>query len=337
MDVLYDFGIEIIRWLQANYPQLETLMVIVSELGRFEFFLAVLPLIYWCLNKALGKQLSYLLSIGYVLNTYFKHTLRSPRPFWLEPDLRIVEEPHYGIPSGHTQNTTIFYLLLAFWIRRGWFWLLALLMIFLTALSRVYLGVHFVQDVFAGLLLGLLVLAGYLVWRRSFQESFRNRILGQRLLLTVLVPAVLGAIYVVSLLLLGEIREGLAWDRYLALAERTSMEDMATALGILSGLGVGFILEATRVHFMVAGTVLKRVLRYLLGIVIAVAIWQGLGQLFPDDPLWLALPLRFLRYTLAGLWIAYYAPLVFVRIGLAEPTPEPEISLTVSEGSIMRG
>jgi len=66
-----------------------------------------------------------------------------------------------------------------------------------------------------------------------------------------------------------------------------------------------------------------------LGIVVAGAIWAGLGQVFPDNPLWLALPLRLLRYTLLTLWVTYYAPLTFVKLKLAQATPDPGIDLTM--------
>ena len=69
---------------------------------------------------------------------------------------------------------------------------------------------------------------------------------------------------------------------------------------------------------------------FLLGMAVAVAIWAGLGQVFPDDPLWLALPLRLLRYALLTLWVTYYAPWVFVKIRLAKATPDPGINLSLS-------
>ena len=56
-------------------------------------------------------------------------------------------------------------------------------------------------------------------------------------------------------------------------------------------------------------------------------IWLGLGAVFPDDPLWLAIPLRILRYFLATLWMSYYAPALFVRLRLAAASPESEIKL----------
>ena len=105
---------------------------------------------------------------------------------------------------------------------------------------------------------------------------------------------------------------------------------MVTAVASLLGAGIGLVLEPSRVRFLVAGPIWQRAVRYLLGMAVAVAIWAGLGQVFPDDPLWLALPLRLLRYALLTLWVTYYAPWVFVKIRLAKATPDPGINLSLS-------
>ena len=336
VDALYDTSLEVTRWLQANYPQLRGFMVFISELGRFQFYLIIIPLLYWCIHKQLGKHAAYLLAIAYIANAMLKDFLREPRPYWLDEDVGWSSEPTYGIPSGHAQIVLPVYLLVAYRVRRRWVWLVAFILIFLIGLSRIYLGVHFFHDVAAGLLVGVLILAGYFTWLRYFHEQFRNHILGQRLLVVVLLPAVLALIYVAVLALLGEPDTEVVWAAFSDEAAMVGIEEMTAAVGILLGLGVGFVVEATRVHFVVAGSLPKRLLRYLLGMMVTITIWRGLALLFPDDPLWLALPLRFIRYWLAGLWVAYYAPLVFVRLGLADASPEPEVRLTVSEGSIMR-
>ena len=95
------------------------------------------------------------------------------------------------------------------------------------------------------------------------------------------------------------------------------------------GAGIGLVLERTRIRFLVDGPIWQRAVRYLLGIVVAGVIWAGLGQVFPDDPLWLALPLRLLRYSLLTLWVTYYAPWVFVKLKLAQAKPDPGIEMTL--------
>ncbi|MDT8305226.1 MAG: phosphatase PAP2 family protein [Anaerolineae bacterium] len=337
MSPLYEAGLEAIRWLQENYPQLDTALAVVSQFGRFEFFLAIVPLIYWCIHKRFGKHLAYLLALSNLTNSVLKHAFRQPRPFWLDESVGLATETSYGIPSNHVQTAAALYPFLVYWMRRRWVWLVAAFAILLMALSRIYLGVHFPHDAAGGLLIGLVVLGGYLIWLHFFQDTFRNRILGQRLLVVLAVPLVFALIYGLIRLLTGAATMNVTWSEFIPVAERTAVDDVTSGLAMLLGMGIGFILEATRIHFVVDGSLLKRAARYLLGIAVTIAIWRGLALILPEDPLWLALPLRFIRYWLASMWVAYYAPAVFIWLRLAEASPEPEVQLTISNGSIMRG
>lgn len=335
MEPLIEMGLNVTQWLQDTYPQYERFMILISSLGEFEVYLALIPLLYWCIHKKYGKYMAYLLSIAGVLNAVLKHGLRQPRPFWLDDSLKIVDEEGYGLPSAHAQLTIIIFALIAFWVRRPVVWFLTVLLIFLMGLSRVYLGLHFVHDVLIGFALGLLLLLGYPIWMRYFRLRFLNRILGQRLLVVILVPTLFVAIYVGLLFLIGEPDLEVSWAAFVPDAEVTAYEEWARALGILAGLGIGFIMEASRIYFVVDGSWQKRLLRYALGMAIMLALWLGLGALFPDEPLWLAIPLRLIRYLILGLWAAYYAPWLFVRLNLADTSPEPEVRLTVSNHGIM--
>lgn len=337
MEPLLEFGLEATLWLQTNFPQLAGPMAFISAIGEFEFYLLIIPLIYWSIDKRQGKFLGYLLTITALVVAIGQHAFRGPRPYWIEEQLGLSEEEHYGIPSGHTQTVTVAYLFLASCVRRRWAWLLALLMIFAMALSRVYLGVHFVHDVAAGFGLGLLILLFFALWMRSLHQSFQNRILGQRLLAVLVAPILFAVVYIVLRVLAGPPAANLPWAEHVATAELAAVEDVVTYLGILFGLGIGFIMEASLVHFITPAPLKKKVIRYLLGMAATILIWRGLGSIFPADPLWIGLPLRFFRYLLAGLWVAYYGPQLFVRLGLAEASPEPEVSLKVSDQSIMRG
>jgi membrane-associated phospholipid phosphatase len=329
MDSLLDFGTGATTWLQENYPQLEAFLKLVSQFGLAEFYLAVIPLIYWCIEKRLGRNLSYLVTFASLLNGMIKHIFRDPRPYWHNPAVGLSEEVSYGFVSGHTQGATVAYLTLALWIRKRWMWLLAGLIILLMSLSRVYLGVHDIPDVIGGFLLGLLVVVGYLFWGRYLEERYAKRILGQRLLLALIIPFLLGLIYLGAMLLVGRPDEGVAWASFIDPAEQKSIEEFTRNFSALIGLTIGFIFEASRIRFLVAGPAWKRAARFLLGISVTFVLWAGLGEIFPRDPLEIAIPLRAVRYFLASLWVSYYAPLAFVRLRLAEAAPDPGIDLSI--------
>lgn len=91
---------------------------------------------------------------GMLLNVALKQVFRRARPSFDEPLLTLST---YSFPSGHTAAATIFYGLLAcFLVRRTRNWRLRALavagaacMVALVALSRMYLGAHYLSDVLA--------------------------------------------------------------------------------------------------------------------------------------------------------------------------------------------
>lgn len=79
-----------------------------------------------------------------------------PRPDFL---IRLVNVEGYSYPSGHSLSGAAVYFTLAILLcqeSRSFIVLsFASLLIFLISLSRVYLGVHYISDVMAGVLLGI--------------------------------------------------------------------------------------------------------------------------------------------------------------------------------------
>jgi undecaprenyl-diphosphatase len=91
---------------------------------------------------------------GMLLNVALKHVFRRARPSLEDPLLTLST---YSFPSGHTAAATVFYGLLAcYLLRRVQAWparaaiaAACCLMVALVALSRMYLGVHYLSDVLA--------------------------------------------------------------------------------------------------------------------------------------------------------------------------------------------
>ena len=83
MDTLFQFGFQIIQALQTLSPALDGFMDSVSFLGRIEFFLVLIPFVYWTIDRRIGVRTLLLLIHADFLNSSLKLLLHQPRPYWL--------------------------------------------------------------------------------------------------------------------------------------------------------------------------------------------------------------------------------------------------------------
>jgi membrane-associated phospholipid phosphatase len=63
----------------------------------------------------------------------------------------------YGFPSGHVILITTIWMSMAMMFKRGWLTMISILVISLTAVSRMYLGLHYLGDVIGGLFIGIVL------------------------------------------------------------------------------------------------------------------------------------------------------------------------------------
>jgi hypothetical protein len=103
------------------------------------------------------------------------------------------------------------------------------------------------------------------------------------------------------------------------LPEPVSMEAIITSAGSLFGLASGAAWMVSRGGYRASGPLEKRALRYVIGLVGIMVLWIGLGALFPRGETVLPLILRYLRYSLVGLWVMAGAPWLFFHFKLADP------------------
>ncbi|MCR3961618.1 phosphatase PAP2 family protein [Aeromonas veronii] len=142
--------------------------------GSGGFQLALIPLLLPLLGWPRLRQLLFaMLWLGLLVQAS-KEGIGWPRPFHLQPLLATQSVQGFGMPSGHTASALLFWGALLGWLwpaRRGLAYSLALLLALTTGLARVWLGVHFISDVAAGLLIGALLLAVRPYWRLDQRSS----------------------------------------------------------------------------------------------------------------------------------------------------------------------
>ncbi|HEH9416397.1 TPA: phosphatase PAP2 family protein [Aeromonas sobria] len=136
--------------------------------GSGGFQLALIPLLLPLLGWPRLRQLLFaMLWLGLLVQAG-KEGIGWPRPFHLQPLLAAHSAQGFGMPSGHTASALLFWGALLGWLWPTHRWRvisLALLLALVTGLARIWLGVHFISDVAAGMLIGGLLLAARPFWR----------------------------------------------------------------------------------------------------------------------------------------------------------------------------
>jgi membrane-associated phospholipid phosphatase len=293
-------GTEFLVWLQSfGGPGLEAFFRFFTILGNEEFYLFLLPVVYWCFSRRVGIGLAYLSMLSVWLNSVVKHIFDIPRP--ADPRLRVRwPETSPSFPSGHSQSAVTNWGYLALQLRR-WLWMVvAVVLILLIGLSRMFLGVHFPQDLLGGWTIGLIVLALYAWAMPRIGTWVGQQQVGLQAALAVAAPLLLMLLHPAD-------THGL----YPA-------EGAVTPASALVGMGLGLIMERAWVRFGVGGPWPLRLLRLALGLVIVVLFYAGPKLLLPAEmPYPAEVAARFARYVLLGVVIAFGCPWLFVKLGLA--------------------
>jgi len=140
-------------------------MVLITNLGSTFMIVSLGLVIFWLIWRKRSKKEAWvflmILAGGAIINNLLKVIIKRPRPHLISP---LINETTYSFPSGHTMNATVLYLLIVFYIfnflkgnRFRWIYMSILIcLIILIGVSRIYLGVHYLSDVVAGFLTGIL-------------------------------------------------------------------------------------------------------------------------------------------------------------------------------------
>ena len=120
MNPIYDFGILLTQGLQTMSPVLDGVMKFFSFLGTIEFYLLLIPFVYWLVNAQLGFRLLLVLISTDFLVLGFKQLLHQPRPYWIGDVRRLAEETSYGIPSSHASDSLAVWGYLAYRLKKDW-------------------------------------------------------------------------------------------------------------------------------------------------------------------------------------------------------------------------
>ena len=152
----------------AGYP---TFLILFISFGYF----------YWSPSRF--SRVAMMLFISGLINAFLKDFFQDARPaieLMLDPKVGT----SYGWPSGHSQIAVTLWGLLAYELKNKWATIGAITIIILIAFSRMYLGVHDLGDVFAGLIIGGIIL---LIWHYAVINDLYKSLSKRSWLIVILV------------------------------------------------------------------------------------------------------------------------------------------------------
>ncbi len=323
MDIFIKTGIEWIVLIQSLGGWLEIPMRLFSFLGSEEFFLLALPALYWCIDAQFGLRVGIILLVSTSLNNLLKLVFIGPRPYWVSTSVKPLAAEHtFGVPSGHSETAMGVWGISAWYLRKAWAWAVAIVVIALIGFSRLYLGVHFPHDVFFGWAFGALTLWAF----TAFWDRTAAWLKGQTFINQVALAFGVSLLFVICGALLFSARSGYVlpaeWMTNAARAGElpapVSMEGVLTPAGTLFGLALGLAWMNRQGGYQASGPVMKRALRYILGLVGILVFWFALGAVFPRQEDLISYVLRYFRYVLVGFWVSGGAPWLFLHFNLAD-------------------
>jgi undecaprenyl-diphosphatase len=159
------FDDAVLRWMGAHHSTvLDNIMLEITALGTGTVVMMIVAVAALFLVLTQQKYSAILLLVstggGLILNLILKMGFDRPRPAIFVPEVRAVSS---SFPSGHAMSAAIVYGTVAYLAarlhKRRWarvlIMLIALIVILLICISRLYLGVHYPSDVVAGVSIGL--------------------------------------------------------------------------------------------------------------------------------------------------------------------------------------
>jgi hypothetical protein len=237
---------------------------------------------------------TYVLVITMLSNYWVKYIIANSRPpvsYWLPG----ADPPNFSTPSGHSQNTATLFGWLTIRTKKWWVALIGIIITFMVGISRIYVGVHFLEDVLIGWGLGILVVIVVYYLEKPAREYLSKYKLDHLLLF----------VFFIGFLMLV----------VAAMLPAPPNDNFGSYGGLTMGLAIGLILENRYVGFSVEapnGQKWRLALRVIIGLVLVIGVMIGLSPILPTTDILL----RTIRYFLVALMGVFIWPLIFKKVNL---------------------
>lgn len=283
-------------------PVLDAIVALITHLGGETVFIVIALIFYWCIDKKRGYYILSVCFIGTLINQFLKLMFRIPRPWVKDPDFTIVESARaeatgYSFPSGHTQNVTGYLGGIARTSKRKVVQIISVVLIILTAFSRMYLGVHTPLDVGVSLVIGaVLLFALHPIYKKADDPKFLYGLMAGLLVISIIYTAFV---------------ENHAWPSDIDPGNLASgIKNGWTLTGCSAAMLIACIIDTKKINFRTEAPLLGQIIKIAVGLGIALLLKSVLKA--PLEAIFNGAGIaRALRYFIMVIFAAVVWPLCF--------------------------
>ena len=289
---MFALELEFLKWLEGLRTSfLNVFFEGITLLGEETLIILLVVALWFAVDKKLAQQVFFVTATSLSVNGIIKNFAQVPRPFTKGIScVRVDTATGYSFPSGHTQGFATWSSFFAIKVKKIWLSVLVGVLITLVAVSRLYLGAHYPSDVIVAVVLGVSLSAfgNYLFVK---VKDTKKLYLGTFLIMT---PFIAYFLYVADPL----------------------SADLFKTFGMIGGMVVvSFLDEKTEpLSYEVAWW--KKVIRIVLGVVIAVALKEVIKRMNVFEVMPISLFIDAIRYFVVVMAVGVLCPLLLKKIKL---------------------
>ena len=283
----------------------------ITYIGDEIFALALICIIFWCLNKNYGYKLGFSFFASGMIIQALKVTFRIPRPWQIDENFTTVGNSQkaatgYSFPSGHTQCSTTVFSSFAIEAKKMWLKLVCVAIFLLVGLSRMYLGVHTPKDVIVAMVVTLLCV---LIFNNLFDKIEDNQKYDGIIAVVLAVISVAVTLYAVILKMQDIIPDTKEYAK--------NALDCCKTGGAGFGFAIGWYIERRWVKFDVkTEKVWQQIVKLIFGICVALLLKELPKIIFADlieGSMKIQAIIDTARYVLVTFWVVAGFPAIVMN------------------------
>lgn len=285
---------------------------IITYLGEDIILIVMVAIFYIIYDKKFAKNLAFSLMASHYLNGIIKDTIKDPRPATnIDPTAEHgFTETTYGFPSGHSQNAVATWGYLAYELKGQSKLkpflpsLICSIVIFLIVVSRIIIGVHDMNDIVGGILIGIVFLVAFIYFVPIITEKIKPLSLLLKISLSIVVSIVLLLVGIFLFPYMGYgnfVTSAIPYD---------DVGPYAQVSGAILGLSIGYLLEEEYVKYDPSAIDNKqKLINLVIGMVILLVVFYLLEFILKINVI-----TRFIRFALVAFILTFVVPLLFTKI-----------------------